>query len=920
MLQGPTQDFEATADPVVDSTASVARGAMVSALAYGAATAVHVLGGGHHGGETGIWIANAVALVLIFRAPAPDRIWHGMAMVAAGLLVFLVAGVSAELALTIMALNGLEFALAAVLLTTAIPLDTIREKAGDVAAFVVLVGVAGALAPAIAAAGWMMIGDGDRLATWADWWSASSLGAVLVLSLYETASRGGMRDLAGWPAIRLLVAFAVLVLAGSAAAMHIFTYPYILAQLPLLVAAVVLPPLATAMLGAVNTVLMTVAAGPNGLPGLPVIEASAETLVSAQLVALAPICLAIAVADIRRGRAAVASSEENYRQLLATAPIGSAVVALDGRVEEANPAMEAMLGHPLAGQPFEEIVHPRDRALVRDAKAAALAGPVDSHRVETRIVRRDGSVFWGLVAITVQADALGRPRRLVVQIEDIDSRKRTEDRLAEAEERWKFALENSGQAVWDVNLATGEAFHSPNWKAMLGYAESEIEDHPDLWLTLMHPDDLADTKARERAHLLGRTDVMDAVFRLRHKDGRWIWIHDRGKIVSRDPDGRPLRAIGTHVDVTASRESAARLERLADRIQLATDAAGVGLFEVSARGRQVWWNDRMHALHGTDPADFQPSLAAWTRLIHPEDAARVRRVALRAMSQGGTFDAEYRIVRADGSVRFMKGFARPGRGERPTLVGTNWDITAEREAVRRLRLANEHIGQFAAIASHDLQAPLRQITLWADILKRDAGDRLDADALDTVDRIQRRARHMRHMIVGLLEFSRAGAEIRQAPLDLTRLATEAVADYAKDLADIGGSALVEPLPAALGDPVMMGQIFGNLISNAIKYRGDAPLQIEIAGYEAPGSVVVTVRDNGVGIDPAYAATVFEIFRRLPETAAVDGSGIGLAICQRMADAMGGRIELDTETAAGSMFVVTLRAIPASLRPLEAADA
>jgi PAS domain S-box-containing protein len=341
---------------------------------------------------------------------------------------------------------------------------------------------------------------------------------------------------------------------------------------------------------------------------------------------------------------------------------------------------------------------------------------------------------------------------------------------------------------------------------------------------------------------------------------------------------------------------------------MATDNAGVGLFEVTGRGRTVWWSARMHALHGTDAARFIPSVESWSQLIHPADRPRVRREAMQALAGRRMFDTEYRIVGHDGVVRTIRAFARRRDGDQPTLIGTNWDITAEREAVGRLRLANAHIEQFATVVSHDLQAPLRQIALWADILRRDAADRLEKADLEIVERIQRRARQMRRMIVGLLEFSRAGADIDLVPVDLVRVATEAVSDYAAELGAIGGSVVVEPIPRALGDPLMVGQIFGNLISNAIKYRGTEPLQIVLNGWEEPGFIVVSVRDNGLGIDPVYADAVFELFRRLPEAAGRDGSGVGLAVCQRMAAAMGGSISLDTSVCGGSMFVLRLRPV------------
>jgi PAS domain S-box-containing protein len=577
-----------------------------------------------------------------------------------------------------------------------------------------------------------------------------------------------------------------------------------------------------------------------------------------------------------------------------------------------------MIGAPVVGRWFDELLHPDDREPARGIMAAVMTGRLDRDRSERRVLRADGTAFPATVAVIANTDFDRGMVGVIVQIEDISARKHAERKLAEAEERWKFALENSEQGVWDHDLAAGKTFLSPRWKALLGYAPHEIVDHPSAWVDLIHPEDRAAVIAADEAHRAGRTAMFDLEFRMRHRDGRWIWVRDRGKVVSRDAEGRALRMIGTHVDTTAERAAKAEQRRLDERIRLATDAAGIGLFEIS-EDAGIWWNERMHTLHGTDAGSLVPDLPRWIALVHPDDRRRLTRRAAQAFAGRGLLDAEYRIVRPDGTVRHIRAFAHRRTDEAPALVGTNWDVTAEREAVERLRRANSHIDQFATIASHDLQAPLRQIALWADLLHEDAAERLtDADR-EMIERIRRRARQTRRMVAGLLEFSRAGTGLALTTVDLSAMATEVVADFNRELAEIGGSAVVTPMPGAMADPLMVGQIFANLVSNAIKYRGERPLEIVFSGQSEPGFVVVTVRDNGIGIDPGDADAVFDLFTRLPAARGREGSGVGLAVCRRMADAMGGSIGVDTRVTGGSTFILKLRPVPPP-NPGRSADA
>lgn len=163
-----------------------------------------------------------------------------------------------------------------------------------------------------------------------------------------------------------------------------------------------------------------------------------------------------------------------------------------------------------------------------------------------------------------------------IVVSDVTERKQAEATLRAAEERWNFALESAGQGVWDFDFREGRTYHSRTWKAMLGYGPDELPDVASLWLDLMHPDDRPAALKANEDHINGLNPIFEAEFRMRHKDGHWIWVLDRGKVIEFDAEGRSIRAIGTHTDITAS--------KMADTAIRASEARFRSLFELSPVG------------------------------------------------------------------------------------------------------------------------------------------------------------------------------------------------------------------------------------------------------------------------------------------------------------------------------------------------
>ena len=242
------------------------------------------------------------------------------------------------------------------------------------------------------------------------------------------------------------------------------------------------------------------------------------------------------------------------------------------------------------------------------------------------------------------------------------------------------------------------------------------------------------------------------------------------------------------------------------------------------------------------------------------------------------------------------------------------DLTSELEhAVKqledsneRLSNSNEQLDHFASIASHDLQEPLRMISRYLELLEYRYADELDEDAREFIHFAVDGADRMKVMVDGLLQYSRLGT--RMAPLeptDTSALLETIHNDLQVRIAETGASIAVDPLPTVIADREQLSQLFRNLLLNALKYRGDEPPRIHVGAERVDDTWQFSVTDNGIGIDPADHDRIFDLFDRLHTPDEHDGSGIGLALCRRIAERHGGEIWVESEHGSGATFYVTL---------------
>jgi light-regulated signal transduction histidine kinase (bacteriophytochrome) len=235
--------------------------------------------------------------------------------------------------------------------------------------------------------------------------------------------------------------------------------------------------------------------------------------------------------------------------------------------------------------------------------------------------------------------------------------------------------------------------------------------------------------------------------------------------------------------------------------------------------------------------------------------------------------------------------------------------SANRELAHRaekLGQSNDELKRFAYALSHDLQNPLRIIGVFTDKLERSLGSGTSADVAASMNFIRDGVQRSQEMIRSLLEYSISAHETMvQAPIDLNPLLDQALADLRTEVEECHAHITHDPLPVVRGDGPQLRRVFLNLLSNAIKYRGDRTPEIHVSARRADKQWIISVRDNGIGIEPEYTEKIFGIFERLHSASRYEGSGIGLATCRAIVDRHGGRIWVESEPGRGSTFQFSL---------------
>jgi len=516
--------------------------------------------------------------------------------------------------------------------------------------------------------------------------------------------------------------------------------------------------------------------------------------------------------------------------------------------------------------------------------------------------------------------------------------------VEDSEERFALSMKSSHDGLFDWNLETDEVYYSPRWCQMLGFGPDELDGHLSTWKTLVDPLSRQKTLDLIDQYLAGEIPSFETEFRMRHKKGAWVHVLARGFAVFKD--GKPVRVIGTHLDITARKAAEEALKRSQAELEKRVKERTKELERSQARYQHLVDGLTSHILFSSAGTGIHEVVTYASPSVQqvlgyaPEDIIGKPVAELTSPKTFGTSPGPYdegfdyhkpyfrEMFDANGNPRLMEILARPirdGNGIIVGLEGIAHDVTERKRAEADLikaqaeaQRANASKSAFLANMSHEIRTPMNGVIGMLDLLSTDTMPEDDRNAVET---IRRSAYALLTIIDDILDISKIEAgKLSLAP---EKIVVEDEVDGLMVLLDpiaqdkqVDLSISFDPKipPHLIGDGTRLRQILTNLIGNAIKFsstpekRGRVRFRTSLDRIEA-GKVwlLFEVEDNGIGIEASTLKRLFTPFEQADAgtTRTYGGTGLGLVISQNLARLMGGNIEVESEVGKGSTFSVCL---------------
>ena len=638
-----------------------------------------------------------------------------------------------------------------------------------------------------------------------------------------------------------------------------------------------------------------------------------------------PSRVAGAVIDITERRLAEDALMSAHEQL-ALAVEGTGLGMWDWRVQtgdfSVNGNWAKMLGYsreelaPLSIDVWRRLCHPEDLAKAEVELEKKFARVTQLYESEFRMRHKDG--HWVPVLSrgkVVERDSADRPVRMVGTHLDISERKRHEAALREATDALAVAVEGSGVGIWNVDLEAYVASVSERYAEMIGYTLEELAPFNLAALkALVHPDDWEGFEAALSQHLAGLTPLFEADWRMRHKDGHWVYTLHRGRETARDAAGKPIRLSGTNLDVSALKKTEERLRTFSEVVE----QSPVIVVITTAQHVIEWVNTAFSQITGyglEEAVGKRPDFIS-SKMLAQEYYDHLWEKLRSEVDWRG----ELRSRCKDGSLFWHYTFISPIRNKRGEVVHyahVSQDITQQKQAAEELRRAKEAAeaanrakSTFLANMSHEIRTPLNAILGYAQLLQRDPA--LPSHAASQVATINKSGEHLMNLISDILEMSKieAGrATVVLKTFDLLPLINDVAEMFRVRAAEKSldfSVAQSETLPRMVhSDEGKIRQVLVNLLSNAVKFTERGRIEVRCDAQSAgEGSELlrIEVEDTGTGISEEDIDCLFRHFEQTDSGRKLQsGSGLGLAISREFARLMGGDITVSSGEGRGSIF-------------------
>jgi PAS domain S-box-containing protein len=611
----------------------------------------------------------------------------------------------------------------------------------------------------------------------------------------------------------------------------------------------------------------------------------------------------------------------------------------DCRITWVNEGFTRITGYTLdeakGRTPAELLGNPQaDPATVRRIEEAGRHG--ESCRVEILNRSKDGRDYWVDTEVQPLMGDGGEPAGFMEIGTDITEKRSTLEQLrATTEElalqhrRLDSILNGTNAGSWEWNVQAETTIVNERWAGILGLTLDELGPvTPQRWVGLLHPDDLPVVQRALGRHLRGDCDPYECEFRMRHRDGGWVWVQARGRIATRTPDGRPEWVAGTHLDISERKEAEAQLREGEHLMRLVAD---------NIPGRVAYWDTdlRLRFANRQFFERFGGTLAESVGRTADEvlgaQRARSRDMQVQSVLRGEAQSFEREELGSDGQTHHSLTHMVPDvrDGEVRGLYALTLDVSLVKRAEADLRATNAELteardraeqasvakSRFLANMSHEIRTPMNAILGMLNLLHRTG---LTTRQRDYAEKTERAAHALLGLLNDILDFSKVEAgklALDPKPFHLDALLRDLSVVLSANL----GSKPVEVLfdvdagipPILVGDDLRLQQILVNLAGNAIKFTHEGEVIVSLRMLLHGGTHVdleVAVRDTGIGIASEQQQHIFSAFAQAEAstTRRFGGTGLGLSICQRLVAMMGGDIRLESSLGHGSRFSFRLR--------------
>jgi PAS domain S-box-containing protein len=550
--------------------------------------------------------------------------------------------------------------------------------------------------------------------------------------------------------------------------------------------------------------------------------------------------------------------------------------------------------------------------------------------------------------------------------QDISERKKSEEELRKSQEQYALAAEGANDGLWDWDIVTDEIYYSPRWKSMLGYENDELTQGFQDWENLIHPDDHEFAVTALDNYLAGKAEAYDVEIRLRHKDGSWLWVRDRGK-ARRDAEGKAIRMAGSHSDITQRKQAEETIQLRNEYLaasseigRLVTSTLSLDIiFSRTVRLVKERFNMYFAAIYIVEEAGFTAKLREATDEAGAEMKEKGNSILVGSKSVIGNVTQTGEVVvinntgldptyianpllpnthseagiplrvgnRVIGALNIQSEQIEAFSPDEIAVLQTLADQVAvaidnarsfelSQQAVMEMREIDRLKSQFLANMSHELRTPLNSIIGFSRVILKGIDGPVSELQQQDLTAIYNSGQHLLGLINDVLDLAKIEAGKMELAFDevnmsdITNSVISTMSGLIKDR-PVEMKKIIEPdLPTVRADAIRIRQVMINLISNASKFTDEGDIVVEVGVRPGPtgrNEVRVSVTDTGAGISEADQAKLFQAFSQVDDspTRKTGGTGLGLSICQNLINMHGGRIWVESVVGQGSTFYFTI---------------